>query len=90
MHDGKLLRNHLAKEVLTTEELQVAARRQGFSGLKDVDKAVLEPSGIITFTGKHPDSEEKRHSELLARIDQLSLQLAALQPAPAPPATPAS
>ena len=87
MHDGKLLRNHLAKEVLTTEELQVAARRQGFSSLKDVDKAVLEPSGIITFIGKHPDSEEKRHTELLQRIDALSQQLAALRTA-APPTTP--
>jgi len=83
---GKVQPAQLARELIEEAELEAAARRQGFSNLRDVDEAILEPGGIITFTGKTPPPEEARHRELLERLNQLSRELAALRAGEAPPA----
>jgi uncharacterized membrane protein YcaP (DUF421 family) len=87
VHDGKLLRREAAREMIPAAELDAAARRQGFDGLQAVQEAVLEPGGIITFTGKQPDPDHLRHAELLSRIEELSRQIAALRPAQPPSAS---
>lgn len=79
--DGKILHDRLQKELLTENELETAAHRQGFRSLKNVDRAVLERDGEISFFGKEPTPDVKRHSELLARLDQLTADVAALQSA---------
>jgi uncharacterized membrane protein YcaP (DUF421 family) len=86
IHNAKLLRDRLAKELITETELEAAARRQGFAGLGDVTEAVLEPGGIITFTGKQPAPETARHRELIERLDRLTRDVVALRAAQAPPA----
>ena len=86
IHNAKLLRDRLAKELITETELEAAARRQGFAGLRDVAEAVLEPGGIITFTGKQPTPEAARHRELIERLDRLTRDVVALRAAQAPPA----
>jgi uncharacterized membrane protein YcaP (DUF421 family) len=78
---GKILRENLTKETITTEELEAAARRQGFANLSDVQDALLEPGGIITFAAKQPPPDEMRHQELLKRLEHLSRQVAALRSA---------
>lgn len=79
--DGKILHERLKKELLTETELETAAHRQGFRSLKSVDRAVLERDGEISFFAKEPLPDVKRHNELLARLDQLSADVAALQSA---------
>src|SRR5881275_918777 len=39
--------NELAKELISTAELLVIARRQGFDNLDDLDEIVLEPGGAF-------------------------------------------
>ena len=60
-------------------QLEAAARKQGFASLSEVDQCILEPGGTLSFIGKKPDVEEKRHRELLNRIDQLSEEIALLR-----------
>jgi uncharacterized membrane protein YcaP (DUF421 family) len=86
IENGKILENKLAQEVLTLEELEESAHKQGLGGLDEVERAVLEPSGTITFVAKKPAPEETRHMELLARLDQLAREIAALRMGQAPPA----
>jgi uncharacterized membrane protein YcaP (DUF421 family) len=69
--DGKIRHKRLKHELITLAELQAAARRQGFASLDDVDRAVLEPGGTISFCGRQPAAEETRHVELISRLDQL-------------------
>ena len=71
----------LKRELLTKTELEVAAHRQGFTSLDDVDRAMLETGGAITFVAREPSPESARHEEVLARLDQLSQEIAALQKA---------
>ena len=79
IENGQIKMDRLEEEVITLAELEVAARRQGFASLAEVESAILEPGGAITFSGKKPAPEAARHEELVARLDQISRELAALR-----------
>jgi uncharacterized membrane protein YcaP (DUF421 family) len=76
---GVVQRDRLKKELITLSELESAAHKQGFAALDEIDRAILEPGGTICFFAKRPTPESARHHELLARLDQISAQLAALK-----------
>ena len=52
VQDGKLLERNLKRERLTPEEVAEEARQQQLASLDDVQWAVLEPSGQISFIPK--------------------------------------
>jgi uncharacterized membrane protein YcaP (DUF421 family) len=80
--DGGLVRaDRLDKEKITRSELEAAARKQGFASLDEVERAVLEPSGTISFIAKRPAPETVRHLELMGRLDQISREVAAMRAA---------
>ncbi|MHB8653107.1 MAG: DUF421 domain-containing protein [Terriglobia bacterium] len=76
---GKVNAESLKKDLVTMPELEAAAHRQGFGSLSEVQRAVLEPGGIISFAGKTPAPEEARHKELLERLNVISRELAQLR-----------
>ncbi len=76
---GVLQTKVLEREVITREELEIAAHRQGFASLDEVERAVLEPGGGIAFFRKEPEPEVQRHLELLARLDVLTRELSELK-----------
>jgi uncharacterized membrane protein YcaP (DUF421 family) len=82
--NGRVLQDRLQKELITRPELEAAAHRQGFASLDEVDRAILEPSGTVSFFAKKPPPEVARHEELRARLDAIARDLAALRGA-APP-----
>src|SRR5262245_3020718 len=84
--DADLLADHgvvcedaLHRELITRLDLEAAAHKQGFASLEEVERAELGPGGAICFFAKKPTSEATRHQEVLARLDQLSAQVAALR-----------
>ena len=79
IENGKLKRSRLGKDLITLEELRAAAHKQGFASLDEVERAVLEPGGTLSFIGKKPAPEESRHLEVLRRLDQLMQELAQLR-----------
>ncbi len=79
MKHGEILEKAIDRETITHEELRAAALKQGFDSLDEVEKATLEPGGVITFIGKKPDQETRNHHELLGRLDALTLELKSLQ-----------
>jgi uncharacterized membrane protein YcaP (DUF421 family) len=79
--DGKLQEENLRRELLTRKELEVAAHRQGFESLDDVDRAVLEMGGAITFVAKKPSPDATRHNEVLDRLNQLAREITDLRQA---------
>jgi uncharacterized membrane protein YcaP (DUF421 family) len=78
IEDGELCQEQLRKELITREELEAAAHKQGFSSLDEIDRAVLESGGSVSFIAKKPTPEDARHVELMARLDALQAQLARL------------
>jgi uncharacterized membrane protein YcaP (DUF421 family) len=49
VQDGKTIPSNLARNRITTPELLAAARQEGIASLDDVEWAVLETSGRISF-----------------------------------------
>lgn len=76
---GKILKNRLKDELITLPELEAAAHRQGISHLSDVDRAILEPGGTISFFAKQPLPEDLRHTEVMKRLEQLASDLTLLK-----------
>lgn len=70
--DGTLLEQRLQRELITKEELEAAARRQGLEGLHHVETCRLEVGGALTFVPKIPSDEDVRHRRVLERLDALA------------------
>lgn len=87
IRNGKIIEENLKKETITRAELELAARKQGFDSLAEVETAHLEVGGALTFTRKIPAESDARHREILNRLDnlasaqtQLAQRLEAIQP----------
>src|SRR3954467_11258752 len=52
IHRGRILTDHLKRELLTIRELRATLRKQGIHDLCDVDEAVLESDGFVSITRK--------------------------------------
>jgi uncharacterized membrane protein YcaP (DUF421 family) len=76
---GHVLQTHLDKELMSRAELAAAAHRQGIGSLAEVESAVLEPTGTITFVAKKPTSDDIRHHELMDAVERLRMELAQLR-----------
>ena len=76
---GQVKEDHLKKELLTKQELEIAAHRQGFDDLKEIETAALEPGGGIFFKGRKPTVDETQQAELIKRLDAITLQLAEMR-----------
>jgi len=76
---GKINTKALEHEALSLEELEIAAHKQGYASLKEVDKAILEAEGGISFIAKVPEPAEERQIELIRRIDQLTAEISSLR-----------
>jgi len=72
VRDGKILYENLKKETITVPELELAARKQGFASLDDVEKAMIEVGGALTFVAKRPTEHDERHREIVSRLDAMS------------------
>jgi uncharacterized membrane protein YcaP (DUF421 family) len=79
IEDGAVRLDRLEKELITASELEAAAHKQGFGSLAEIDKAILDPGGTVSFFPKKPTTEDSRHREVLARLDAMAAQLSALQ-----------
>ncbi len=86
IRNGRLLKKHLEREMITVAELEAAARKQGIDSLAQVHTCRLETGGALSFIQRHPTEDEQRHHEsvsMLAQIDArqraMTEQLAALE-----------
>jgi len=79
IENGVVKMERLKAELITINELQAAAHRQGFGGLDEIDRAILESGGGIAFFAKKPTPEAERHQQIMARLDEISIRIAALQ-----------
>jgi len=77
--EGKIDQRAMQRESLTEEELLTVLHRQGFTHFHEVRRVELEPSGTFFVEGREPDTYERQHSEIMAKLDALSQELAILR-----------
>jgi len=76
---GVLREDRLKSEMITHAQLESAAHKQGFGSLDEIEEAILEPGGTLSFVRKTPFPEDQRHRELLIRIDNLCKEIGDLK-----------
>jgi uncharacterized membrane protein YcaP (DUF421 family) len=81
--NGQIDQRALQRESLTREELLAVIHRQGFEDFHQVHNCELEPNGTFYVEAFDPSAADKRHAELLARLDGLSREVVALRAQPA-------
>ena len=79
VRNGKVDQKALQRESLTHEELLEVVHKQGFTTLHQVGLCQLEPNGSFYVEAIEPTSNEMRHAELLARLEALTREVAALR-----------
>lgn len=83
IRNGQIDIKSMNQESLTREELLSVVHRQGFEGFHQVRKCELEPNGTFYVEAFDPSVDDKRHAELLARLDTLSQEIATIKANPA-------
>ena len=83
IENGQVRTDRLGRELITLTELEIAAHRQGFASLAEIERAVLEPGGGVSFVGKQPTKEIIAYQQIIQRLDQITRELAALRGAQA-------
>ena len=81
---GRICKDALAKELLTRAELITVLHRQGFGGLNEVDRCVLEPGGTFYIQRKMPPEDKLRHQEIVEALAELRSKLDLLASRPDP------
>jgi uncharacterized membrane protein YcaP (DUF421 family) len=77
--DGKIDRRAMERESLSDDDLLSVLHKQGFTHLHDVSHVELEPSGTFFVEGREPDAYERQHNEIMAKLESLTQELAALR-----------
>jgi len=79
IRDGQVDRKALERESLTLEELVEVIHRQGFENLHDVKRCDLEPNGTFYVEAFDPSIADKRHLEMIAKLEALQKEITALR-----------
>jgi uncharacterized membrane protein YcaP (DUF421 family) len=75
---GKVQHKNLAKELLSHSELLTLLHRQGFDGVEEVERCVLEPSGTFAIKRRDPPKDEVQYAELIRRLEIIDSRLTVL------------
>lgn len=75
IRDGQIQRDHLQRELISRAELSAACHKQGIASLADVERAILEPTGNISFIPKRPGPDDQRHNEIMNQLRAIAEQL---------------
>jgi uncharacterized membrane protein YcaP (DUF421 family) len=76
---GVVLKEGLAKELLTESELVAVAHKQGFEDIRDIETCVLEPGGNFFIKSKTPPMDVRQHMEILQLLGDIRDRLARLE-----------
>jgi uncharacterized membrane protein YcaP (DUF421 family) len=78
---GEIHTGNCRRELITIGELAAAAHRQGLASLEEVETAILESGGTISFLARKPTPDTIRHNDLIARLDGIRHRLDSLEAA---------
>jgi len=76
---GAIQQDVLRRNSITEAELRVAAHKQGFESLAEIENAELDPGGFVCFERRHATDDHAQHQALLARLDRIERLLGDLK-----------
>ncbi len=75
IENGKIDKKAIKQEMLTKDDLEVIAHKEGYESIDDVDNCVLDPNGVFFVQGKGDTKNEKFRKDVLRKIEDLSEQM---------------
>ncbi len=81
IENGKVNEKAIKSELLTKEDLDVIAHEEGFSGVEDVEKCILDPNGTFLVEGKDNIGDNKFKKDVLEKLEELANQIGELKKA---------
>lgn len=81
IENGKFDERAINREMLSREDLDVVAHKEGFESADDLQKCVLDPNGSFLVEGKDDAGDKKFKKDVLRKIEDLSEQIGKLQAA---------
>lgn len=79
IENGEINREAIARELLTEEDLDVMAHKQGFETVAEMKKCILDANGNFLFLGKKNDRNDQYKKNVLDKINKLTVHLIDLQ-----------
>jgi len=81
VENGKINQDAVDRELMTKEDLNTIAHKQGLKSVDEIENCVLDPNGNFLVEGKDEEKDDKLEKEVLEKIDNLSKQINDLQKA---------
>lgn len=75
IENGKINEANLKSELITTEDLDIIAHKNGLFCGDDIDKLILDPNGTFLVDGKDEIKDAKFKKEVIKKIGELSKQI---------------
>ena len=75
IENSKIDEKAVRRELLTEEDLNTIAHREGFDSAKDIEKCILDSNGSFLVAGNTRTSEENFRREVLKKLEDLTAQL---------------
>ncbi len=75
IENSKVNKAAVRRELLTTEDLNTIAHREGLDNADDIEKCVLDPNGSFLVEGNTRTSEDNFRKEVLKKLEDLTQQL---------------
>lgn len=79
IENSKINEDAVKKELLTKEDLDTIAHKQGLDSVDDIKKCVVDPNGSFLVEGNTPTSEENFRTEVLKKLEDLTRQISELK-----------
>ncbi len=79
IEDSKINKAAVKSELLTDEDLNTIAHREGLSSADEIEKCVLDPNGDFLVEGNTRTSEENFRQEVLKRLEDLTHKIGEIQ-----------
>ena len=79
IENSKINEDAVKKELLTKEDLDTIAHKQGLDSAEDIEKCIIDPNGSFLVEGNTPTSEENFRTEVLKKLEDVSRQISELK-----------
>ena len=67
------------QELLTAEDLNTIAHKQGLDSAEDIEKCIIDPNGSFLVEGNTKTSDENFRTEVLKKLEDLTRQISELK-----------
>ena len=79
IENNTINKDAVKQELLTAEDLNTIAHKQGLDSAEDIEKCIIDPNGSFLVEGNTKTSDENFRMEVLKKLEDLTRQISELK-----------